>query len=573
MAIVSYKNKRGVRNAQRLVDFNKGIFYSNQEQSGGYARLIVNYDLVDDGKALRTRKGISVKDTGFSADITVGEGLWNPARASVAHYSGPLNIEQPTGGTSVADVVLGLGTPELEIFGDAVGQEGDDFLQQVCWTDLDGLEFVFGGTARTYSGVAGWAYVQDAKGQKAFPALDGIVGVKGREVVKGELRPVSAILDGYIHLIGVLEKPEQIVEGGTRKWTTPALKLLRLEGKQSSNNLELDVSFTIKEMEPHRPRAVQALTTGFNMLLDDPYKFDNVSGHVEARNIIPYEIGTASDPYGKIKLTSNTGDLVRYAFIYGFESGEHQVRWDYQTPGSAANAWEIIEDWTVKTVGVDKPIYIDYSSPDPVFTLRASIRKGTDQKTERVITLPYTFNQDAYKGLDTDTIYDLTTAKGMFTHKGMLGLYGVQGFEHGIFFSEVGNPGYFPYPHNVEWIEGSILNVVNYLDSLLIVTSSTIYVMTGTGLLSEYSTTALITNLNIKPLDALNMRVIKDQVFFKSDGKYYVLKPNAYTNDAADLKNFEISSPIQEILDNFETVADEVLTRLYGADYTGPEGG
>ena len=120
----------------------------------------------------------------------------------------------------------------------------------------------------------------------------------------------------------------------------------------------------------------------------------------------------------------------------------------------------------------------------------------------------------------------------MFTHKGMLGLYGVEGFEHGMFFSEVGNPGYFPYPGNAEWVEGSILNVVNYLDSLLIITSNTIYVMTGEGLLSTYSTTSLITNLNIKPVDALNIKVIKDQVFFKSDGKYYVLKPNAYTNDA-----------------------------------------
>ena len=88
----------------------------------------------------------------------------------------------------------------------------------------------------------------------------------------------------------------------------------------------------------------------------------------------------------------------------------------------------------------------------------------------------------------------------------------------------------------MEWVEGSILNVVNYLDALLLITSNTIYVMSGQGLLATYKTTSLITNLNIKPVDALNVKVIKDQVFFKSDGKYYVLKPNAYTNDAADLK-------------------------------------
>lgn len=570
MATVPYKNKRTARVATELVAFQKGMFYSNQIQEAGHAKMLVNYDLIDNGKALRTRKGVAVEHTGFNANIIAGEGLWNPARASVAHFSGPLNIEQESGGTNVVDVVLGLGTPELEIFGDAAGQEGNDLLQQICWTNLDGLEFNFGGTPRTYSGVSGWAYVQNNKGQKGFPTLADIVGVKGREIVRGELRPVSAILDGYIHLIGTTEQPEQTLVDGIYKWSTPALKILRLDGSQSADPLSLDISFTATEIVPHTPSAAEALTTGFNMLLDEPYEFKNTSGVIEAKHIIPYAVGTSEDPYGDIKFTANTGEVVRYALIYGFEEGkQHFVRWDYQTPSSPANEWQVIKDFgdTPETVGLNNPIFVDYASPDPVFTLRATIRKGTDQATERVITLPYVLNSDAYKGLNSQTIYDLTTAKGMFTHKGMLGLYGVEGFEHGMFFSEVGNPGYFPYPGNAEWVEGSILNVVNYLDSLLIITSNTIYVMTGEGLLSTYSTTSLITNLNIKPVDALNIKVIKDQVFFKSDGKYYVLKPNAYTNDATDLRNFEISAPIQEVLDNFDSVADEVLTRLYGAGY------
>lgn len=572
MATVPYKNKRTARVATELVAFQKGIYYSNQIQEAGHARMLVNYDLIDNGKALRTRKGLAVENTGFNADITAGEGLWNPARASVAHYSGPLNIEQESGGTNVVDVVLGLGTPELEIFGDAAGQEGNDLLQQICWTNLDGLEFNFGGTPRTYSGVSGWAYVQNNKGQKGFPTLADIVGVKGREIVRGELRPVSTILDGYIHLIGTTQKPTQTLVDGIRKWSAPTLKILRLDGSQTSDPLALDISFDVHEIEPHTPSAAEALTTGFNMLLDEPYEFNNTSGTIEAKHIIPYAVGTSADPYGDIKFTANTGELVRYALIYGYIDGQtHKVRWDYQTPSSPANEWQVLQDFTTVTVGTANKVYIDYASPDPIFTLRATIRKNDDTATERVITLPYVLNSEAYKGLNSQTVYDLTTAKGMFTHKGMLGVYGVEGFEHGVFFSEVGNPGYFPYPGNVEWVVGSILNVVNYLDSLLIITSNTIYVMTGEGLLSTYSTTSLITNLNIKPVDALNIKVIKDQVFFKSDGKYYVLKPNAYTSDAADLRNFEISSPIQEVLDNFDSVADEVLTRLYGAGYAEDE--
>lgn len=572
MRTVPYKNKRSARVVTEMVPFQKGIFHGNQIQDPGYARMIVNYDLVDNGKALRTRKGVQVELTGFNTDIAPGVGLWNPARASVAHYSGPLNVELPSGGTDVVDVVLGLGTPEIEIFGDAAGQVANEKLEQICWTNLNGLTFNFGGTARTYSGKSGWAYVQNRKGQKAFPALANVVGVKGREIVTGELRPVATILDGSIHLIGTKVKPTQTLSNGIRSWSNPVLKILRLEGTQSADPASLDVSFTAVDIVPHQPSAAEAQSTGYNMLLDAPYTFTNSSGIIEAKHIVPYAIGTDSATYGDIKFTANTGETVRYALIYGFITGQtHKVRWDYQTPSSPANQWQIIKDFTTVTVGTTNPVYIDFASPEAVFTLRATIRNNDDAATERVVMLPYILNSDAYKGLNSSTVYDLTTAKGMFTHQSMLGLFGVEGFEHGILFSEVGNPGYFPYPGNVEWVEGSILNVVNYLDALLLITSNTIYVMSGQGLLATYKTTSLITNLNIKPVDALNVKVIKDQVFFKSDGKYYVLKPNAYTNDAADLKNYEISSPIQEVLDNFDSVADEVLTRLYGTDYAEEE--
>ena len=57
--------------------------------------------------------------------------------------------------------------------------------------------------------------------------------------------------------------------------------------------------------------------------------------------------------------------------------------------------------------------------------------------------LPYILNSDAYKGLNSSTVYDLTTAKGMFTHQSMLGLFGVEGFEHGISLVKLETQGTF----------------------------------------------------------------------------------------------------------------------------------
>ena len=62
-----------------------------------------------------------------------------------------------------------MGTPEIEIFGDAAGQEVNEILQSMCWTNLNTLAFNYGGVARTYSGKSGWVYLQDRKGKKVFP--------------------------------------------------------------------------------------------------------------------------------------------------------------------------------------------------------------------------------------------------------------------------------------------------------------------------------------------------------------------------------------------------------------------
>lgn len=568
MPTLPYKNKKSSRVITDLVPFQKGMFFSNQPQDPGTARVLVNYDLIDNGKALRLRSGVTVEDTEFTANITVAEGLWNPARASVSHYAGPLSAEQDNGNTEVIDAVIGFGAPEIEIFGDYVGQVANDTLLQVCWTNLDGLLFSYGGEDREYSGTSGWAYLQNKKGQKAFPGLGGLVGIKGREVIPGELKPVMTVLDGHIMVIGTEELPVQDIVEGALAWETPEFTIKRIDPVQTVDPLELDVEMTMTDLVPYVPTAAQAILSGVNMLAEEPYEFPNVQGSIDAKYIIPYAEGTAPDVYGDIKFAANTGEKIRFALIYGYVTGKtHKVRWDIQSPMLDTTDWVVLENFTPKTVGATAPIYFDYTPPYSTFTLRATIRENDIAATERVVILPYVLNETSAKSLITQTNYDLTTAKGMYTHKGMLGLFGVDGFEHGLFFSDVSNPGYFPFPGNIEWVEGTILNVVNYLDSLLIITQGTIYIMSGIGLLSGYSTKAIITKLNIKPIDALNVRVIKDQIFFKSDNKYYVLKPNVYTSDAADLKNYEISGPIQEVLDNFEPIADEILTRLYGVDY------
>ena len=125
MATVPYKNKRTARVATELVAFQKGMFYSNQIQEAGHAKMLVNYDLIDNGKALRTRKGVAVEYTGFNANIIAGEGLWIQLE-QVLPISLVLKHRTKVWWNQCCRCCIRSGTPELEIFR-AAGQEGNDY--------------------------------------------------------------------------------------------------------------------------------------------------------------------------------------------------------------------------------------------------------------------------------------------------------------------------------------------------------------------------------------------------------------------------------------------------------------
>ena len=70
-------------------------------------------------------------------------------------------------------------------------------------------------------------------------------------------------------------------------------------------------------------------------------------------------------------------------------------------------------------------------------------------------------------------------------------------------------------------------------------------------------------NIHIPEIDAINAVVLKDQIFFKSDTQFYVLKPNKYTSDATDLKNYVNSTAIANFTSDFKEVTLELLNQVY----------
>lgn len=309
------------------------------------------------------------------------------------------------------------------------------------------------------------------------------------------------------------------------------------------------------------PSLTEACSVGYNMLLDQPYHFPIQTGSTSVKGIIAYAKPASGSGFGDVLFTANTGETIRFANIYTYESGaSYQEQWEYK--GSGDEEWKVLKTYAAVT-NLGQPTYCDVTPEHDVFSVQVKFRKGTDDATTRIGVYPqFKLNQDDLKNLGTEK-FNLSTATGMFTFNSMIGLYGVDGAKTTIFFSDIENPGYFPFPHNIDAYDEYVLKVVNYLDSLLVITTTSIYTLTGSGLPSTFVKKKIITNLNISPVDADLIKVIKDQVFFKADDTFFVLKPNSYTGDLTDLKSFEVSKTINTYLKDFKGSTLKLLNDVY----------
>ena len=57
--------------------------------------------------------------------------------------------------------------------------------------------------------------------------------------------------------------------------------------------------------------------------------------------------------------------------------------------------------------------------------------------------------------------------------------------------------------------------------------------------------------------------MFKDEIFFKTDTEFYVLKPNKYTADATDLKNYSNSTALINFTTNFTAETVNILNAVY----------
>lgn len=568
------------RYTTKLNTFANGMYLTDQTIPEGYAKIMVNYDIDDTGSHIKPRRGREVVQnipytnrSGTLGSITLTDYIYS---YHDVEYNGR-TIEEVL---DTQDVAMSHGIlPAVDV--DPINSEIyersglldlDLFISSMKYTKL----LAGGGTATKHIAPF-WFLVYD-KETESFKRLEQdpttVIGGFTARVVKNAYafdkqvlaaakhrlgKPISAILNN--ELIAFTYDPIEYEEDdnlGTSQLVLSPVSLTKLKVKEGTLKRE---NIIPQELTP-----AEAYTSGFNLLHDTPYTFNDAvgSGSLFVLGIIP-QIN------GHINLSPDIGTPFDLRVYY--QKGANDTSVKYKLEVADANrtdaGYNTVIDWTnadainQSTLDNKIPFIIQNCQFNLAAAyIRVTLRIGEDTTTESAGTIYLNQNNAALKNLDFRS-YNLASAKGMVAWQGCLGLYGFTDAPDTLLFSDAENPAYFPFPQNVLTFDNEILAVHNYLENLIVVTVDSVWIVTpGTSIATSIQKKVL-DNVHIPEIDALNLVVLKDQIFFKTDTQFYVLKPNAYTADPTNLKNYVNSTAIANFTKNFTAETVKLLNKVY----------
>lgn len=329
---------------------------------------------------------------------------------------------------------------------------------------------------------------------------------------------------------------------------------------------------TPKKIEAKDPVISEATSVGFNMLLPNPYEFQNEVGlTLDPQGIMPYVPGTDH----QISMSANIGELVDFEVFYKYVEGtKFFTKWEYWA--STASEAVLLSDYEDTPHKAGDRIAKEIKANDEKFSIRVTfVPEKTDKPGEmdlrlsKVAVFPvYTAGDERVRDISSYK-YDLHNATGIGHYRTMLCLWGVPGADTTLFFSDIDDASYFPFANNIVALDHKILGIQSYQGGLLVFTTDSIYLIEG-AMTSEFKVTELYQSLNFDKEDMESLKVIKDNIFIRSNEDYYMLVPNTYTGDTANLKLTMLSKPVKELTSNWKQflyfLSTEVLDWTLGWD-------
>lgn len=314
----------------------------------------------------------------------------------------------------------------------------------------------------------------------------------------------------------------------------------------------------------------EAVTWGYNMLLEQPYNFVcrvSTVGAVQLLGILPY------DDAGDLVTTPRINTTYHFKCFYDAPIGtKYKITWAMKS--LIEPNWTTIktlDNFVFGSAANDNaaPLTVDLSASatNTLIQVTCTSYNGTtlNATPEQVIAVSFSMNPADY-GTTANAKpinYNLAHCAGLTYWRNRLVCYSLAEDPTVMIMSDINDPAYFPYPNNVEIFDEPVIYAVPFLDNLLVFTSSRLYLITlGTDGLS-WTKRLIQNNLNITEWDIHLIQVVKNMVFFRSGDYYYMIVPKA-ASTTGDLTIAPISKPITEYLDNFQVNVKQTIKETYG---------
>lgn len=526
--------------------FNLGMSYVDTPLAEGYAKLLVNFDLKNQGVSLVPRGGIKLVDAKLANYIMPDTNVY-----AIHHVGSTLIATADDEDATVHKYVLIAPIVNHAVSG------------KLCYSFNQAYVIIETDTGYQ-SAVLSTAYYSNVK--LKLNSIHNMDVALTSECNKGIYASIAA--NTYIPVFDINSINRKFVQ-----------LYLHYNGDGS-------IAATLPELVAKEIPASQTINSGYNMMKADPYTFqntENATGGIVLGGIVPKDVN------GKLKLTSNVGEFIRYHLNYSYPTADltkqYLVQWEVAdaTTGATTQVLQQVRRSPVYTPGAD--IYLDYIVGYKQYTVvvkvyyKATVDAHTyvsdedDSKLvipEKVITVSsYTATSASKTNTNlTAKKYDLTTCTDMCVWQQRTVTWGVKDAATTLFVSQPNMPEYVAYPNDVEVFNEDVVTCVAYLDYLLVFTTNKLYKLSLTtdGTSVYYTTRCIQEHLPMTKEDATTIQIVKNMVYFKSNNYFYMIVPNSSAG-TGELQLAPISNPVNGMLDTFPTVLPNIIDSVYNISH------
>ena len=511
---------RGTRYQTTQSMFVSGMYYANTPIPEGSAKVLVNYDVTLDGNALKPRRGLRTK------------------RVAVPESEDSLELLKPEIVTSkicfqndkeFVQTIVKTPVPERNAFYISV------YTTEHTTLPTDVVESIKYKASHTYK--------KDNKDTNERP-----VGV------------FNNLDTNYVmHGITCHNKEQHIGCFVNDQYFFFNQLKNRLVYTQFNPDLE---QYEMHELEPQNTALAQAQQMGFNMLLDNPYTYEDVlvegadADTISFSSINAFEDDACTIP-AQQELIKNQTYYYRVSYS---GKGALILKFDW-TPANNVS-WQTLDEMTINITKVEDKlpkIVIPFRAPVDKAIIRCTAYRG--EEPVDIIWFSFEYQAAITKAVKDITKFTLATGTTMTYWQNRLVVAGTQEDKAYLFMSAPELFEYFPFPNNADYLDEPIISIHALLDNLLVFTKSKLYLYTldpQAGLTRK----CIQTNLNIKEEEAHLIKIVKNMAYFKSGDYYYMVVPKL-NSATGDLTIAPVSRYIKEFLDNFEHITYDILQEVY----------